>query len=182
MPESLLFRAATFKRLRHRCFLVNFSIFLRNIFYTKHFQWLLLQRFSTKKYFKLSVNITIYMLHVLLSRASVCLCMWGFQKEKKWKKIIARSTKAAKKVEVFVQNIFFRQTVFSFTKKIIYFSESIFPGVTGNILEEYLDLIVTRDSADHFASHETIEGSKQVITVITCFYQNFWMQDIQRAS
>ena len=111
------FQAATFKRLRHRCFLVNFSIFLRNIFYTKHLQWLLLQRFSTKKYFKLSVNITIYMLHVLLSRASVCLCMWGFQKEKKWKKIIARSTKAAKKVEVFVQNIFFRQTVFSFTKK-----------------------------------------------------------------
>ena len=39
----------------------------------------------------------------------------------------------------------------------------IFPGVTGNILEEDVDLIVTEDKADHFASYETIESSKQVI-------------------
>ena len=53
------------------------------------------------------------MFHVFLSRASVCLCMWGFQKEKIVKKKVTRSTKAAQKVEIFVQNTFFRQTVFS---------------------------------------------------------------------
>ena len=37
-------------------------------------------------------------------------------------------------------------------------------GVTGNILDEDVDLIVTEDSADHFVSYETIEGSKQVIS------------------
>ena len=111
------FQGCNFQETPAQVFSCEFFDFFTKHFLYKHLQWLLLQRFSTKKYFKLSVNITIYMLHVLLSRASVCLCMWGFQKEKKWKKIIARSTKAAKKVEVFVQNIFFRQTVFSFTKK-----------------------------------------------------------------
>ena len=78
-----------------------------------------------------------------------------------------------KKLRFLFKTFFSDKPFLVLQKKIIYFSESIFPGVTGNILEEYLDLIVTRDSADHFASHETIEGSKQVITVITCFYQNF---------
>ena len=95
----------------------------------------------------------------------------GVSKRKKNGKKVARSTKAAKKPWSF-----YSKHVFP-TK-----TSSIFPGVTGNILEEYVDLIVTQDSADHFASHETIEGSKQGTTVITCFYQNFWMQDIQRAS
>ena len=36
----------------------------------------------------------------------------------------------------------------------------VFPGVTGNIL----DLIVTEDKVDNFASYETIESSKQVIS------------------
>ena len=36
----------------------------------------------------------------------------------------------------------------------------IFPCVTGNILEEGVDLIVTEDRADHFASYEIIECSK----------------------
>ena len=44
-------------------------------------------------------------------------------------------------------------------KRIIFF-----PGVTANILEEDVDLIVTEDSADHFASYKTIEGSKQIIS------------------
>ena len=35
----------------------------------------------------------------------------GFKKEKSEK--VARSTKAAKKLEIFVRNMFFRQTVFS---------------------------------------------------------------------
>ena len=52
------------------------------------------------------------MFHVLLSCISVCLCMWGFQKENIGKKV-ARSTKVAKKVDVFVRNMFFLQTVFS---------------------------------------------------------------------
>ena len=39
----------------------------------------------------------------------------------------------------------------------------IFPGVTSNIWEEDVNLIVTEDSADHSASYETTEGSKQVI-------------------
>ena len=69
-----------------------------------------------------------------------------------------------------------------FHKQFLFCKQINFPGVTDNILEKKVDLIVTQDTADHFASHETIEGSKQVITVITCFYKNFWMQDIQRAS
>ena len=40
----------------------------------------------------------------------------------------------------------------------------VFPSVTGNILEEDVDLIVTEDKADNFASYETIESSKQVIS------------------
>ena len=62
---------------------------------------------------------------------------------------------------------------FLFYKKIIYLSDSIFSGVTGNILEEYVDLIVSQDSADHFTSHKTIDSSKQGTTVLTCFDQNF---------
>ena len=57
----------------------------------------LLQRLSTKKYFKIKcLYITIYMFHVLLSRASVCLCMCGFQKEKIVKKV-TRSKKGCPK-------------------------------------------------------------------------------------
>ena len=36
----------------------------------------------------------------------------------------------------------------------------IFPGVTGNTLEEDVDLIVTENKADHFASYEIVESSK----------------------
>ena len=88
------------------------------------------------------------MFHVLLSCISVCLCMWGFQKENIGKKV-ARSTKVAKKVDVY--------------KKAIYFPESVFPGVTGNILKNYVDLIVTQDSADHFASHETLKVPNKLL-------------------
>ena len=40
----------------------------------------------------------------------------------------------------------------------------VFPGVTGNISEENIDLIVTEDKADNSAGYETIESSKQVIS------------------
>ena len=82
---SLLLRPATLskKRLRHRCFLVNFEIFFfftRHLF-IEHLWWLLLQSLSTKKYFKMKwVYITINMFHVLLSRTSVYLSMWRFRK------------------------------------------------------------------------------------------------------
>ena len=33
-----------------------------------------------------------------------------------------------------------------------------------NVLEEDVDLIVTEDSAAHFASNKTVEGSKQVVS------------------
>ena len=63
-------------------------------------------------------------------------------KRKKSKKKIFRDQQSlpVKKVEVFVQNIFFHKQ-FLIYKKIIYFSESIFPGVTDNILEKYVNLI-----------------------------------------
>ena len=48
-------------------------------------------------------------------------------------------------------------------KKAIYFPESVFPGVTGNILKNYVDLIVTQDSADHFASHETLKVPNKLL-------------------
>ena len=94
----------------------------------------------------------------------------GVLKKKKMEKNIPRSTMAAKKmVEVFVQKIF-SDKPFLVYKKTIYFSKSIFAGVTGNVLEERVDLIVPQD---YSASRETIEGSKKVITVITSLYQNF---------
>ena len=92
----------------------------------------------------------------------------GISKRKKWKKNIARSTKAAKKVQVFSFKTFFSGKPFLVYKKSLFF-RVYFSGVTGEILEEYLDLVVTQNSADHFAGH----GSKQLITVITCFYLNF---------
>ena len=56
--------------------------------------------------------------------------MRGFQKEKNRKKV-ARSTKAAKKLR------FLFKTCFS--------NKNFFVGVTGNILEEDVDLIVAGD-------------------------------------
>ena len=47
--------------------------------------------------------------------------------------------------------MFFRQNV------LVYKESFIFQGVTGNILEEDVDLVVTEVIADHFASYETIE-------------------------
>ena len=74
------------------------------------------------------------------------------------------STKCCKRVGVFGQNMFFRQNV------LVYKESFIFQGVTGNILEEDVDLVVTEVIADHFASYETIEQiipkktkSKQII-------------------
>ena len=96
--------------------------------------------------------ITIYMFYLLLSRASVCLCMWEFQKEKNGKKILRDQQRLPKKYRFFRSKHFFQANRFQFIKN-HYFSESIFTGVTGEILEEYLDLIVTQNSADHFAGH-----------------------------
>ena len=93
----------------------------------------------------------------------------GFKK-KKWKKIFRDQQWLPKKWLRFLFKRFFSDKPFLVYKKIIYFSKSIFADVTGNVLEEYVDLIVTQD---HSASRETIEGSKKVITVITSLYQNF---------
>ena len=120
------------------------------------------------------------MFHVLLSCTSVYLWTWGFQKENIAKKKLQDQQRLSKKLRFFIQNMLFWRAVLVY-KKIIYFTGSIFPVVTGNILEEYVDLITTQEKADHFASYGIIEGSKQGITVITCFYHNFWMQDIHRA-
>ena len=118
-----VFEACNFtkKGFRHRCFLVNFAIF-----FTKHvFLWntsggCFCKNFSTKNFRMKCVYITIYMLHVLLSRTSVYLCMWGFQKEKNWKKV-ARSPKAAKKLK-FLFKTCFSNKPFIIYKRIIYFS------------------------------------------------------------
>ena len=110
------------------------------------------------------------MFYVLLSRASVCLCMWGFKKKKMEKIFPDQEEWLRKKWLRFLFKTFFSDKPFLVYKKIIYFSKSIFAGVTGNVLEEYVNLIVTQD---HSASRETIEGSKKVITVITSLYQNF---------
>ena len=78
--------------------------------------------------------------------------------------------------------MFFRQNV------LVYKESFIFQGVTGNILEEDVDLVVTEVIADHFASYETIEQiipKKQIpnkLSIIKCFYQNFWIKEIQRTS
>ena len=83
------------------------------------------------------------------------------------------SIKCCKRVGVFGQNMFFRQNV------LVYKESFIFQGVTGNILEEDVDLVVTEVIADHFASYETIEQiipKKQIpnkLSIIKCFYQNF---------
>ena len=74
----------------------------------------------------------------------------GFKK-KKIEKEVARSTKCQKKLGLLFKTCF-SDKPFLVYKKIVYFSESIFLGVTGNILEERVDLIVTHHSADHFAS------------------------------
>ena len=102
VSESLLFRTAALlkKKLHHRCFLVDFSIFSKKHFFTKHLRWLLLQRLSTKKYFTMK-GLYNYLFHVLLSRTSVNSCMWGFQKKIKFGKKVARSTLAAKKTRGF---------------------------------------------------------------------------------
>ena len=90
----------------------------------------------------------------------------GASKIKNWKKIWKDQQRLPKMLWFLFKTCFSDKPFLVYTK-INYFSESIFPGFTGNILEEYVALIVTQDSADHFASYETIEGSKQVITVIT---------------
>ena len=89
------------------------------------------------------------MFHVLLNRTSVYLCMWGFWKSEKQDQ------------QRLPKNLKFLFKTCSSNKL---FTSFIFPGVTGNILEEDVDLIVTEDSADHFTSYETIESSKQVIS------------------
>ena len=96
----------------------------------------------------------------------------GVSKRKNWEKRLQDQQRLQKKLR-FLFKTCFSDKPFLVYKKIIYFSKSIFPGVTGNILEEYVDLTVTQHSADHFASHETIEGSKQVVKVITCFIKIF---------
>ena len=78
------------------------------------------------------------MFHVFLSRASVCLCMWGFQKEKIVKKKLRDQQRLPKKLR-FLFKTRFSDKQFLVNKKIIYFSESVFPGVNDNISEEYVD-------------------------------------------
>ena len=93
---------------------------------------------------------------MLLSRTSVYLCMWGFRKSERKLQDQQRLPKKLK---------FLFKTCFSNKPFTVYIKESfIFPGVTGNILEEDVDLIVTEDSADHFASYESIEAYKQAIS------------------
>ena len=138
MSESLLFSTATLlkKKPRHRCFLENFSIFSKKHFFKKHLRWLLLQRLSTKKYFTMK-GLCNYPFHVLLSRTRANSCMWGFQKEKIGKKS-CKINKGCQKNLRFLFKICFTDKPFLVYKKIIYFSESIFPGVTSNIFEEYI--------------------------------------------
>ena len=54
--------------------------------------------------------------------------------------------------------MFFRQNV------LVYKESFIFQGVTGNSLEEDVDLVVTEVIADHFATYRTIEGFNQIIS------------------
>ena len=61
------------------------------------------------------------MFYLLLSRASVCSCMRGFQKEKNGKKNIARATKTAKKVQVFSFKTFFSGKALLVYKKSLFF-------------------------------------------------------------
>ena len=84
------------------------------------------------------------MFHVFLSRASVCLCMWGFQKEKIVKKKLRDQQRLPKKLR-FLFKTRLSDKQFLVNKKIIYFSESVFSGVNDNISEEYVDLILTQD-------------------------------------
>ena len=93
------------------------------------------------------------MFHALLSRTNVYLCMWGFRKSEK-----QDQQRLPKKLK-FLFKTCSSNKPFTVYKRIIFF-----PGGTGNILEEDVDLIVTEDSADHFASYETIECPKQVIS------------------
>ena len=88
-------------------------------------------------------------MYYLVVQAFAYAC--GGFKRKKFEKEVARSTKWQKKLE-FLFKTCFSDKPFLVYKKDVYFSESIFLGITGNILEEYVDLIVTHDSADHFAS------------------------------
>ena len=44
------------KRLWHRCFLANFTKFLRTPFFTEHFRWLLLKSFFLKKVCKYTIK------------------------------------------------------------------------------------------------------------------------------
>ena len=95
------------------------------------------------------------MFHKLLSRTSVYLYMWRFQKSEKSCKI----NEGWQKRWSFYSKHVFPTNHLQFTKE-----SFVFPGVTGNILEEDVDLVVTEDKVDNFASYETIESSKQVIS------------------
>ena len=124
--------------------------------------------------------ITIYMFHVFLSRASVCLCMWGFQKEKIVKKKLRDQQRLPKKLR-FLFKTRFSDKQFLVNKKIIYFSESVFPGVNDNISEEYVDLIVTQDCRS-FRKPQNCKRFRTSYHGNNLFNKNFWIQDIQRAS
>ena len=99
------------------------------------------------------------MFHVLLSRARIYLSCGGLKKKKKKKnrQKVARLTKAAKKLTFLFKTCFSDKPLLVY-KRIIYFSRC-----HRQYFKEDVDLIVTEDSADHFATYETIEGSKQVI-------------------
>ena len=120
------------------------------------------------------------MFHVFLSRASVCLCMWGFQKEKIVKKKLRDQQRLPKKLR-FLFKTRFSDKQFLVNKKIIYFSESVFPGVNDNISEEYVDLIVTQDCRS-FRKSQNCKRFRTSYHGNNLFNKNFWIQDIQRAS
>ena len=61
------------------------------------------------------------MFHVLLSRTSVCLCMWGFQKKKNWEKKLQDQQRLQKKLR-FLFKTCFSDKPFLVYKKNIYFS------------------------------------------------------------
>ena len=100
--------------IKKRYFGTNVFLWIFQFFYeTKHLRWLLLQRLSTKKYFKMKCSyITIYMFYLLLSRASVSSCIWGFQKEKNGKKILRDQQRLPKKYRFFRSKHFFQANRF----------------------------------------------------------------------
>ena len=68
----------------------------------------------------------------------------GVSKRKNCKKKLRDQQRLPKKLR-FLFKTRFSDKQFLVNKKIIYFSESVFPGVNDNISEEYVDLIVTQD-------------------------------------